>query len=123
MQDANAKPETTADEVLNELRSAGWSVAVHNDYRIGAEAFTFWLLTHPNGRWVKGEGCNDLSALVGCRDQIARYSMDGRVPQPYAVSVKDNDAGNGWVSLGFNTIEQAQQFWLWADKELANATR
>lgn len=113
--------KTTADEVLKELRSAGWSVAIHNDYMIVSEAFTFWLLTHPNGRWVKGEGRNDLSALVGCRDQIARRSMDGRIPQPYAVRIIDNGAGNGWVELGFNTLQQAEQFCRWVDKELSNA--
>ncbi|MDE2106740.1 MAG: hypothetical protein KGL39_56520 [Patescibacteria group bacterium] len=46
------KPETTADDVLNELRAAGWSVAVHNDYRFNGKSYTFWLLTHPNYRAV-----------------------------------------------------------------------
>jgi len=39
-------------------------VAVHNDYRLNGKAHTFWLFTHPNGRWVKGEGKTDNEALV-----------------------------------------------------------
>lgn len=38
----------------DDLRAAGWSVAVHNDYQQGGERRTFWLLTNPNGQqWVK----------------------------------------------------------------------
>lgn len=48
------------------LRAAGWSVAVHNDYRLKGEAHTFWLWTHPDGRWVKGEGRTDDEALSQC---------------------------------------------------------
>lgn len=48
------------------LRAAGWSVAVHNDYRIGDRSYTFWLFTHPSGRWVKGEGATDEAALDLC---------------------------------------------------------
>lgn len=48
---------------LTELRAAGWSVAVHNDYRQDGASMTFWLLTYPDGRWVKGEGATDASAL------------------------------------------------------------
>jgi hypothetical protein len=31
-------------------------VAVHNDYRQGGELKTFWLMTHPSGRYVQAEG-------------------------------------------------------------------
>lgn len=48
------------------LRGAGWSVAVHNDYRLNGEAMTFWLFTHGNGRWIKGEGRTDDEALRQC---------------------------------------------------------
>lgn len=46
----------TAAEGVDRLRSEGWSVAVHNDYRLAGERMTFWLFTHPDGRWIKGEG-------------------------------------------------------------------
>lgn len=34
----------------DDLRAKGWSVAVHNDYRLGGKRMTFWLFTHPSGR-------------------------------------------------------------------------
>lgn len=49
---------------LAQLRSEGWMVAIHNDYRINGEAMTFWLFTHPDGRWVKGEGKTDAEAVT-----------------------------------------------------------
>lgn len=51
---------------LATLRSKGWSVAVHNDYRLDGVSYTFWLFTHPSGRWVKGEGSTDEEALAQC---------------------------------------------------------
>jgi hypothetical protein len=51
---------------LARLRSLGWSVAVHNDYKINGLPMTFWLLTHPSGRWVKGEAASDEEALEEC---------------------------------------------------------
>jgi hypothetical protein len=49
---------------LARLRAAGWTVAVHNDYKQNGELFTFWLFTHPDGRWLKGEGRTDAEALA-----------------------------------------------------------
>lgn len=49
--------------LLADLRANGWSVAVHNDYRLNGEHHTFWLFTHPSGRWAKGEGRTDSEAL------------------------------------------------------------
>ena len=53
-------------ENLTRLRALGWSVAVHNDYKLNGLPMTFWLFTHPNGRWVKGEGLTDEQALAIC---------------------------------------------------------
>jgi len=53
----------SAEEILAKLRECGWSVAVHNDYRLKGESYTFWLLTHPEGIWAKGEGATDKEAL------------------------------------------------------------
>jgi hypothetical protein len=66
----NAKCD--ALEKLADLRSAGWSVAVHNDYRLNGAAMTFWLLTHPAGLWVKGEGATDAAALEACAEQARK---------------------------------------------------
>jgi len=50
-------------EMLNALRSEGWMVAVHNDYRQGGKLHTFWLFTHHSGRYIKGEGKTDEEAI------------------------------------------------------------
>src|SRR4051794_41022551 len=44
------------------LRELGWSVAIHNDYRLHGDNHTFWLFTK-GGRCVKGEGKTDDEAL------------------------------------------------------------
>lgn len=49
---------------LTTLRADGWRVAVHNDYRLNGEDYTFWLFTHPDGRWIKGEGRTDNEAIL-----------------------------------------------------------
>lgn len=53
-----------------DIRKAGWTVAVHNDYRLNATPHTFWLFTK-NGRTVKGEGVTDELALNEARKAIA----------------------------------------------------
>lgn len=52
--------------VPDDIRAAGWAVAVHNDYRINGEAHTFWLFTRGN-ECVKGEGRSDAEALGRAR--------------------------------------------------------
>lgn len=51
---------------LAELRAAGWKVAVHNDYTLNGESYTFWLFTRA-GRCVKGEGRTDSEAIAIAR--------------------------------------------------------
>lgn len=53
----------TASAMLARLRRDGWAVAIHNDYMQVGEDFTFWLFTHPNGHYLKGEGRTDQDAL------------------------------------------------------------
>jgi hypothetical protein len=50
----------------DDLRSAGWMVAVHNDYRLNGKPHTFWLFTKGD-RAIKGEGDTDQKALDQCR--------------------------------------------------------
>jgi hypothetical protein len=59
-----------ASEKATSLRAAGWAVAVHNDYRLGGESFTFWLFTKGN-HFVKGEGSTDADALAQCAASAA----------------------------------------------------
>lgn len=58
--DPASKPE--ADTRVGELRKAGWSVAVHNDYRQDGESKTFWLFTR-GSQCAKGEGRTDSEAI------------------------------------------------------------
>ena len=53
--------------VPDDIRAAGWMIAVHNDYRLNGELYTFWLFTKDD-RAVKGEGKSDAEAL----DEIRR---------------------------------------------------
>ncbi len=59
---------------LHGLRDDGWQVAVHNDYRISGERFTFWGLTK-GSRWVKGEGRTDAEAIAECLGTIDPSSI------------------------------------------------
>lgn len=69
-----ARPAAVTDAMvalpfaLKKMREAGWSVAVHNDYRLAGKAMTFWLFTHANGRYVKGEAETDLDAVTLCME-------------------------------------------------------
>lgn len=60
----------TLPEMLADLRTHGWMVAVHNDYRVAGKFQTFWLFTHPDGKYVKGEGSTDEAAVGHCRHQV-----------------------------------------------------
>ncbi len=60
----------------DDIRKAGWTVAVHNDYRLHGEFHTFWLFTRGD-RAVKGEGRSDAEALDQIRLQIGLLSKPG----------------------------------------------
>lgn len=65
-------------KMLKELRTYGWTVAVHNDYRLKGELRTFWLFTHQaSGTFLKGEGSTDEWAVKDILDQwTARHSRE-----------------------------------------------
>ncbi|CAH1691575.1 conserved hypothetical protein [Hyphomicrobiales bacterium] len=54
----------------DDIRALGWAVAVHNDYRLGGVAHTFWLFTKGEIA-IKGEGNTDAEALDQVRAAIA----------------------------------------------------
>lgn len=58
----------------DDLRAAGWMVAVHNDYHLDGEFHTFWLFTK-GGRCVKGEGRTDLEALTLVRAGVSEVEV------------------------------------------------
>lgn len=59
-----------ASRAIDRIRAMGWSVAVHNDYRLNGEPHTFWLFTK-DGIAVKGEGRTDAEALTQVSTAIA----------------------------------------------------
>lgn len=59
-----------AVDAVDEIRALGWSVAIHNDYRLNGEPHTFWLFTK-DGQAVKGEGRTDAEALGQVRAALA----------------------------------------------------
>jgi hypothetical protein len=74
----DAEPQEGTREALNleTLRERGWSVAVHNDYRLNGERFTFWLLTRGD-RCVKGEGRTDAEAFEQIAAALAAPTQEG----------------------------------------------
>lgn len=60
----------TDESSPDDIRELGWMVAVHNDYRQDGRLHTFWLFTHPDGNYVKGEGLTDAEALRQVRAEI-----------------------------------------------------
>lgn len=57
-----------AEDVLLNMRRCGWRVGAHNDYTVNGKQMTFWLMTHVNGYYVKGEAPTDLEALRMCEN-------------------------------------------------------
>jgi len=71
-QAAATEPKALPDD----LRALGWSVAVHNDYRLNGTRHTFWLLTRGN-ECRKGEGNTDAEALDQIRAALAADQKKG----------------------------------------------
>lgn len=63
----------------DDIRALGWSVAVHNDYRLNGEPHTFWLFTK-DGRAVKGEGRTDAEALAQVSAALSPAPQSGWRP-------------------------------------------
>ena len=65
-------------DALDVMRRDGWMVAIHNDYTLTGERYSFWLLTHPSGVWAKGEGRTDEEAL----EQAHAQALERRPARP-----------------------------------------
>lgn len=57
----------------DDIRAEGWMVAVHNDYRLNGELYTFWLFTKGE-KAIKGEGKTDAEALDQIRQKLGIYT-------------------------------------------------
>lgn len=63
----------------NDIRKAGYSVAVHNDYKMHEIDYTFWLFTKLVDNQLiafKGEGISDIIALDQIREQILKFEKN-----------------------------------------------
>lgn len=69
-------PVNAALDVLDAIRRDGWTVAVHNDYKLNDKPHTFWLLTKGE-RAVKGEGETDAQALGQIAQRLAEEANHG----------------------------------------------
>lgn len=61
--------------IPDDIRAAGWVVAIHNDYWQDGCQHTFWLFTMKtdgagDGQYVKGEGRTDAEALDEVRNKL-----------------------------------------------------
>ena len=74
---AQDAPPKGPQSVLEQLRSDGWRVAVHNDYMLNGELHTFWGLTR-GCCFVKGEGRTDGEALADAQRGIERLKETQR---------------------------------------------
>ena len=106
----------TNHEAAKAMRETGWSVAIHNDYRLNGERMTFWLWTHPNGRWVKGEGETDEVALGECLRAIPAQppaatpltGEDFTAPGPVVAESAATDPRDAALRLARTYVERAR---------------
>jgi hypothetical protein len=68
------------EKMLARMRANGWVVAVHNDYQMDGEFYTFWLFTHPSGFWVRGEAKTDEQAIADAQREAIELA---RIPQEF----------------------------------------
>lgn len=112
--------DVTITNVLNLLRSANWSVAVHNDYFVNDKPATFWLFTHPSGLWVKGEGWTDGEALAQAAKQAAdrlraiagKWQDIGMAPFNKRVLIQAKNATTDEIAVGWH--DEISQRWYYA---------
>jgi hypothetical protein len=60
----------------DDIRAQGWTVAVHNDYRLKGQPHTFWLFTNNASRCVQGEGRTDADALNVIRALLKTQAVE-----------------------------------------------
>ncbi len=91
---------------LNELRALGWVVAIHNDYVLNGELYTFYLLTKGN-HFVKGEAQTDVEALAICRYQADELDKPVSIDGKFGISFSGRKYGAG--SRGIINLVSGQE--------------
>ncbi len=103
MKDGWMKAGGDISQALDYFRDGGWSVAVHNDYRLNGEARTFWLFTK-GSHCAKGEGASDLEALGEVMDAVTAVEQEleyiiklKAALEPFAKAAEELDRSDeGW---------------------------
>jgi hypothetical protein len=72
----NTELEQLRAACADDLRSWGWTVTLHQDYRLNGQPMTRWLLTKDE-RFVTGEGATDAEALREIRRKLAQEAERG----------------------------------------------
>ncbi len=117
-----ATPQPTETQTLDDLRAKGWMVAVHNDYRLNGKPYTFWLFTHPSGRWIKGEGETDAQAIADASSQIAQPTETQRIVARSSVrDGKEQDAFEIWAAGERYEMQTHPLHWLFLNERTAAA--
>jgi hypothetical protein len=78
-----SKSNQSLASTLDELRSKGWQVAAHHEFEMHKQLRTFWLFTHPCGRWIKAEGAASSEVLVlqlALGDAANHHCEEGKSP-------------------------------------------
>lgn len=58
-----------SQEIVNQLRSAGWMVCSHNDYPYQGVNCTYWSFSKGN-QFISGNGVDDVEALNWCLKEL-----------------------------------------------------
>lgn len=135
-----ARGETLCPTTADEMRACGWAVAVHNDYRIGGEAHTFWLFTCGD-KATCGEGRTDAIAIAkafasanGIEPVPAPWDADayradcarrGVEPGSMPSLEYDNPTGYGWCVVSWALNSGGQRMFvqmLWCGRLLCTWT-
>ena len=101
----------------DDIRAAGWSVAVHNDYRVNGLLYTFWLFTQ-DGRAIKGEGSTDAEALDVVRrilDEVNKKLESAALTSENVTLKAELDAAKARIAELEHQIDRANWGTQWDD--------
>jgi hypothetical protein len=66
----------TVDAILNWIRTNNWEIAIHVDYPKNGQTWTYYLLIHPNGMYIKTEERTDFNALILAWNEIKTRELN-----------------------------------------------
>lgn len=78
----------------DDIRAEGWTVAVHNDYKLNGVQHTFWLFTKGD-KALKGEGMTDAEAL-----NHVRAALDLKPEEPVGREITRDELAETLIDVG-----------------------